>query len=96
LCESDVAAIAGLLAYETQGAEIARSKAEGLRRYYGADGTATSFWDAHSTLEEDHARWTLDALASLDASDDEIFRAARAVATAWWEFLSEREALVAA
>ncbi len=93
---SNVSAIAGLLAYEVQGAQIASSKADGLRRHYGATDEATYFWDVHGTLEVDHAAWTAEALVALGANDDEVLRAASDVATAWWEFLSEREALVAA
>jgi pyrroloquinoline quinone (PQQ) biosynthesis protein C len=96
LNESDLAAIAGLLAYEAQGAEIADSKAEGLRRHYGADAAATTFWDVHGTIEDDHAAWTMDALASLNDDDAVVVDAAQRVANAWWDFLSERDALVAA
>ena len=96
LATSDVAAIAGLLAYEAQGAAIADTKAAGLRVHYGADATATTFWDVHGSVEGDHATWTMEALASLDGDDDVIVASARRIANAWWDFLSERDELVAA
>ena len=89
-------ALAGLLAYELQGAEIAITKSTGLREHYGATSTATSFWDAHGEIEQDHATWTMAGLESLDVAEDVIEHAAREVADAWWAFLTERDALVGA
>lgn len=82
--------LAVLGAYEVQGAAIAASKASGLRRHYGLDATATSFWDVHAAMERDHASWTLDALH--DADPAQVGRAARTSADAWWAFLDDREA----
>jgi len=96
LNEGDVSAIAGLLAYEAQGAAIADSKGEGLRRHYGADESATKFWDVHGTLEADHATWTMDGLASMNGDAEVISLGARRIADAWWNFLTEREELAAA
>ena len=96
LNESDAAAIAGLLAYEAQGADIADTKAEGLRAHYGASNTATTFWDVHGNIEADHASWTMEALESLNADDVIVLDAARRVANAWWDFLTERDSLIAA
>ncbi len=96
LARSNATALAGLLAYELQGAEIAESKAAGLRAHYGVSEVAATFWDVHGTLEVDHAQWTLEGLASLSPSDEDVRTGASDVASAWWEFLSEREALVAA
>jgi pyrroloquinoline quinone (PQQ) biosynthesis protein C len=93
---SNAVALAGLLAYEVQGAGIAVSKSEGLRQHYGASDAAAMFWDVHGTLEGDHARWTLDGLAALSPSDEDVRSGVSDVANAWWEFLTEREALVAA
>lgn len=96
LNESDVAAIAGLLAYEAQGAAIADSKADGLRRHYGADANATKFWDVHGSIEADHASWTVEGLESLQGDAEVISHGARRIADAWWNFLTEREELAAA
>jgi pyrroloquinoline-quinone synthase len=89
------ASLAGLWAYERQGAEIADSKAEGLVTHYDADADATAFWTVHGTIEEDHAKWTLDALESLDPDADDVRTAALLIANAWWSFLDERELLAA-
>ena len=91
LSESPAAALAGLWAYESQGAGIADSKAEGLTRHYGANSAALDFWLAHGSIEGDHAKWTLEALELLGPDDGIAHRAARSVADAWWQFLDERE-----
>jgi pyrroloquinoline-quinone synthase len=88
---SPAAGVAGLLAYEVQGAEIAQSKGDGLRAHYGASPEACVFWDAHATVEVEHAEWALSALDELASDLDEIESAATSVATAWWSFLDERE-----
>lgn len=93
LAESPSAALGGLWAYESQGAAIADSKAEGLTRFYGASSDATAFWSVHGSLEGDHAQWTLEALESLEPDVDEVTAAARLIAEAWWSFLDERESL---
>jgi pyrroloquinoline quinone (PQQ) biosynthesis protein C len=87
-----VSALAGLLAYEKQSPGIASSKAEGLRRHYGLADADVRFWDHHSTVDVDHAAWTVDALTALDATPEVVLDAARTVAEAWWGFLDEREA----
>jgi pyrroloquinoline-quinone synthase len=85
------AALAGLWAYESQGAAIAKSKAEGLRAHYGVENDAATFWDAHWLVEGDHAAWTLEALSSFNPDADEVAAAARLIGDAWWSFLDERE-----
>jgi pyrroloquinoline-quinone synthase len=95
LDDGPVAAVAGLLAYEAQGADIARTKSVGLREHYGATEDATRFWQLHGELEAHHASWSLDALASLDGDPELIEAAAARVAGAWWAFLDEREAFAA-
>lgn len=88
--------LALLAAYESQAAAIASSKGEGLRDHYGLDGPATVFWDVHAALEEDHASWTIEAIAltrQADGSDDSaVAHSMRRGAEAWWAFLDEREA----
>jgi pyrroloquinoline-quinone synthase len=90
------AALAMVAAYEVQAADIAASKAEGLRRHYGMDADGTRFWDVHTTLEAAHADWSVAALAALDADPALVQAAARVAADGWWDFLSEREALAPA
>jgi pyrroloquinoline-quinone synthase len=83
-------AVGVLSAYEVQAAEIARSKAEGLRVHYGLGASGTSFWDAHASLESEHADWMLDAAEGLPAG--EVLDGVAASRDAWWSFLDEREA----
>jgi pyrroloquinoline-quinone synthase len=91
LTDGPAEALAGLWAYESQGAGIADSKAEGLAQYYGANHDALTFWMAHGSIEGDHAKWTLEALEALKPDEDVVLQAARVIANAWWEFLDERE-----
>lgn len=86
------AALAGLFAYEYQAADIAGSKAEGLRRHYGFDGDAVSFWEHHAIVDERHGAWLLKAVAETATDPEGASRAAGRTAEAWWSFLDEREA----
>jgi pyrroloquinoline quinone (PQQ) biosynthesis protein C len=95
LADNPANALAGLWAYESQGAAVADSKGEGLLRHYGATNDATAFWSVHGSLEGDHAKWTLEALESLEPDVDAVEAAARLIADAWWSFLDERESLAA-
>jgi len=95
LAKSPIAALAGFLAYETQTAEIAETKAEGLKHFYGISNFGASFWTHHSELEKNHAAWTADALAQLDGDEDTIATSAREIARSWWEFLDEQDAYFA-
>jgi len=91
-----VAALAMVAAYEVQAADIAASKADGLRSHYGMDATGTRFWDVHRTQEVAHAAWSSDALAAIDADPSVVSAAAKVAADAWWAFLSEREEMAPA
>ena len=86
-------AMAGLLAYEEQGADIAITKSEGLVRHYGGVSPAIDFWAVHGSVEGDHAKWTAEGLGSLSPSEDSVERGIDLIGGAWWEFLNEREAL---
>ena len=86
-----VAALSMVAAYEVQAADIAASKAEGLRRHYGFDNDGTRFWDVHTTLEVAHADWSTAALSALEADPAVVHTNAAAAAEAWWRFLDERE-----
>jgi pyrroloquinoline-quinone synthase len=86
-----VALVAALAAYETQSADIARSKAQGLRARYGLTHEETRFWDVHADMDVEHGAWTLDALADLDADPAVVRAEARAAAEAWWALLDERQ-----
>jgi pyrroloquinoline-quinone synthase len=93
LIESSAAeGLAALVAYEMQAPSIAASKASGLRRHYDVDSAGTRFWDVHADMDQDHARWGIEALVALAASEDQLVDAARSAADAWWAFLDDREA----
>jgi pyrroloquinoline quinone (PQQ) biosynthesis protein C len=92
VAEGPVAALAGLAAYETQASDIAVTKADGLRRWYGMDSVGTAFWDVHATMDADHGEWATESLDLLDADPATVAVAARRAADAWWAFLDEREA----
>ena len=90
--ESPVAALASLAAYEIQAAEIAGSKAEGLRLRYGVtdDGCALlgrPLRGRRGPRDVDRRR-----PGCVAADSDEVRDAASAAASAWWAFLDEREA----
>jgi pyrroloquinoline quinone (PQQ) biosynthesis protein C len=91
-----VAALSMVAAYEVQAADIAASKAEGLRTHYGMDADGTSFWDVHKTQEVEHAGWTMEALEALNADPVVVQAAATVSADSWWLFLTEREELAPA
>ena len=97
LDEGGAAGLAGFLAYECQAAEVAASKASGLRRHYGLDDEAVSFWEHHAAVDARHGRWLEEALgqAATDGPDS-VLAAARRGADAWWAFLDEREAAASA
>lgn len=89
---SPVTALAALAAYEVQAAEIASSKADGLRSRYGVTDSGARFWDVHSGVDEVHGDWIVQALALLASDSDEVRSASSSAAAAWWAFLDEREA----
>lgn|SRR5487761_1074770 len=91
LSQGPSAALAGLWAYESQGASVADSKAEGLATHYGASDESLAFWLAHGSIERDHAKWTLEALEVLEPDEKVAAAATRRIGGAWWGFLDERE-----
>lgn len=93
LGEGPTAGLAGFLAYESQAAEIARSKAEGLRRHYQLDDSAVRFWDHHAQVDVRHHVWAREALAASTDDDAALESGLRRAANAWWAFLDERQAL---
>jgi pyrroloquinoline-quinone synthase len=96
LDEAPAAALAGFLAYESQASDVARRKADGLRRHHGLDDHAVSFWEHHAEIDARHGAW---AQRAFDECTDEPVRLvpfARQAADAWWTFLDEREAVAKA
>jgi pyrroloquinoline quinone (PQQ) biosynthesis protein C len=93
LADSDAASgLAAVAAYEVQAPAIATSKAEGLRRRYGLDASATRFWDVHAEVDTAHGDWTLEALSLVADHPTAVTSPATAAADAWWSFLDERQA----
>ena len=65
-------ALAVLYAYESRVPAIARTKAEGLERYYGADDATRRYFTVHTTADVHHARVWRNALeATLGAHPEE-------------------------
>lgn len=87
-----VPALAGFVAYESQAADIAKSKAAGLRRHYGLGDFAVSFWDHHARVDVTHGAWANEALNSAAGGDVDLYSYIRLAADAWWAFLDERQA----
>jgi pyrroloquinoline quinone (PQQ) biosynthesis protein C len=85
------AGLAAVVAYEIQFPAVAATKADGLRRDHGLDSAGTAFWDLHSELDGDHARWGIDALNAMTGDSELVLAAAGRAADAWWTFLDERE-----
>jgi pyrroloquinoline-quinone synthase len=83
--------LAGFLAYECQAAGVARSKADGLRRHYGLNEHAISFWEHHAEVDLRHADWAVSALSEIGGTTQGLGRSLREAADAWWAFLDERE-----
>jgi pyrroloquinoline-quinone synthase len=83
--------IAALYAYESQIPEVARTKREGLKAFYGIDDARTvSFFTVHEQADLVHRRLERDILrekATDSASRQKVLRAADASAQALWTFL---------
>jgi pyrroloquinoline-quinone synthase len=97
----DVTALAALWAYELQTGRVAKTKLEGLARFYGlTDARAVSFFALHEALDVHHARELLEAVARACGDDEarieEACAAATASAKAQWRFLDGSEARRAA
>ncbi len=88
----DVDALAALWCYETQTANVSRTKREGLAQFYGmSDEHAVSFFALHEKLDVHHASELLAAVGRATGDDETLVtraceRAADA-ARAQWRFL---------
>lgn len=79
--------LCALFAYEAQVPEVARTKMDGLRRFYGlSDERALSFFQAHLTYDVEHAR-AVAALVDAHVEPGQAERATRVAAQALWGFL---------
>jgi pyrroloquinoline-quinone synthase len=79
--------LCALYAYEAQVPDIARTKLEGLKRFYGmTDERAVSFFQAHLTYDVEHSR-AVAKLVDAHAEPAQAERATRTAAVALWGFL---------
>jgi pyrroloquinoline-quinone synthase len=91
------AALAALYAYESRVPAIAREKADGLHKHYGADAAATRYFTLHQTADIYHAQVWQDLinteLAAHPESEEAALAAAETAAKALWQTLDgiERE-----
>jgi pyrroloquinoline-quinone synthase len=77
---STAAALAALYAYESRVPAIAKTKAEGLERHYGADAATRRYFAVHTTADVYHAQVWRDALTAELAERPEHTEAALAAA----------------
>jgi pyrroloquinoline-quinone synthase len=88
-----VEALGVLVAYESQAAAIATTKASGLQERYGLDADEAGFWSEHASVDVAHRAWAIEALYEVTGGSIELAAdALRRGADAWWGFLDEREA----
>lgn len=91
MTDSPAAALAALYAYESRVPAIAKTKAAGLERHYGADGATRRYFTVHTTADVHHAQVWRDALtAELVARPedaDAALAAAEDAARALWATL---------
>jgi pyrroloquinoline-quinone synthase len=86
-----VGGVAALYAYESQIPEVARTKREGLKKFYGiADARSVSFFTVHEKADLLHRRAERDILARhcvSRQSQNRALKAAEKSANALWHFL---------
>ena len=79
-----------LYGYESQTPEVATTKIEGLRSFYGLSGAATEYFELHGELDVEHSTElaaAIDEVASDEAGLAEAEAGARAGAEAIWMLL---------
>jgi pyrroloquinoline-quinone synthase len=75
--ESPAYALGMLFAYESQTPEVARTKVEGLRNYYGIDGAPLNYFELHGELDVHHSHELAEALGDVLKSDSDLQDAER-------------------
>jgi pyrroloquinoline-quinone synthase len=99
LCRSGYAeALGALYAYESQVPEIALSKQEGLKKFYGIESEkALKFFEVHMPLDVIHAQVIKDLILSLSEIEQQRAKNAAVEARkALWNFLDGMEKIRAA
>ena len=90
LCsESYAKGLGALYAYEYQVPEVATSKIDGLKKFYGLnDERALKFFQVHITADEWHSQECINLLNKLSpAEQEEAKQGARSAAVLLWKFL---------
>ncbi len=83
-------AFGALYAYEAQFSQIAETKADGLRRFYGiTDEDALEFFEVHSEVDDGHAA----SLRFAMANSERTIESAHLALDAWWGMLDQFEAM---
>lgn len=84
------ASLGALYAYEYQVPEIAKTKIEGLKKYYGiSESKALAFFEVHLAADVYHSQSCEDMLEKLSPAEKEVAKdAAIKASKALWDFLS--------
>ncbi|CAN5669355.1 hypothetical protein BH20ACT23_BH20ACT23_18380 [soil metagenome] len=85
--------------YESQTPEVANTKVEGLRAFYGIEGSATEYFQLHGELDVEHARELAGVIAEVAGDERSLAEAeagARAGTEAIWGLLDGVERVRAA
>jgi pyrroloquinoline-quinone synthase len=89
--ENYIEGVAALYAYESQIPEVARSKREGLKSFYGIeDDCSVAFFRVHEEADVDHRQMERSILSRQCESDEaraRVLKAAESSAKALWHFL---------
>jgi pyrroloquinoline-quinone synthase len=83
-------ALGMLYGYESQTPEVAGTKIDGLRRHYGIEGKALTYFELHGELDIEHARDLATAAAEFCDGEEAVRQAeagAKAGAAAIWGLL---------
>jgi pyrroloquinoline-quinone synthase len=84
--------LAALYAYESQIPEVAKTKREGLRDFYGINDRRTvSFFTVHESVDQVHRQSEMKVLSDTCDTDEaqaEAVTAARGAAKSLWDFLT--------
>lgn len=92
---SYAAGLGALFAYERQIPEIAKTKIDGLKKFYGINDAATlEFFEVHQQADEWHSAEVAALINKLSPADQEVAKnAAIEAAQALWSFLDGVEAV---
>lgn len=84
--------VAALYAYESQIPEVAKTKREGLKAFYGVeDSRAVSFFTAHEVADQVHRQIEMKIISDrcdTEAAREEAVATAREAARSLWDFLT--------